>query len=191
MIFCFTSYVSSTRTFNRNIIRAKLDVNPIFASGGQGKNRGSQSETLACYIKITYLNKELWNIFQWRSPFWGLEWEQLCQHVWASRNISVHFQIKYVASFLSLYQIHILKTRKNDVFDEGKRYVCFQNIAITTQETRTEEIWPILSAVLQLGYIRSIKPNNIRTDVDWGLRTVDNDSSPHPCEKTLLPYSHS
>ena len=146
----------------------------IWQSGGQGKNRGSQSETLACYIKITYLNKELWNIFQWRSPFWGLEWEQLCQHVWASRNISVHFQIKYVASFLSLYQIHILKTRKNDVFDEGKRYVCFQNIAITTQETRTEEIWPILSAVLQLGYIRSIKPNNIRTDVYWGLRTVDN-----------------
>ena len=27
---------------------------------------GSQSETLAIYIKITYLNKELWNIFQYR-----------------------------------------------------------------------------------------------------------------------------
>ena len=81
---------------------------------------GSQSETLAIYIKITYLNKELWNIFQYQP-----QWAQLCQHVWASRNISVHFQIKYLASFLSPYQIHILKTRKNDVFDEGKRYFCF------------------------------------------------------------------
>ena len=91
-----------------------------FASGGQGKNMGSQSETLAIYIKITYLNKELWNIFQYQP-----QWAQLCQHVWASRNISVHFQIKYLTSFLSPYQIHILKTRKNDVFDEGKRYFCF------------------------------------------------------------------
>ena len=80
---------------------------------------GSQSETLAIYIKITYLNKELWNIFQYRP-----QWAQLCQHVWASRNISVHFQIKYLASFLSPYQIHIFKTRKNDVFDVGKQYFC-------------------------------------------------------------------
>ena len=36
-----------------------------------------------------------------------------------------------------------------------------------------EEIWPILSAVLQLDYIRSIKPNNKMT-VDCGQRTVDN-----------------
>ena len=58
---------------------------------------GSQSETLAIHIKITYLNKELWNIFQYRP-----QWAQLCQHVWASRNISVHFQMKHLASFLSL-----------------------------------------------------------------------------------------
>ena len=58
---------------------------------------GCQSETLAIHIKITYLNKELWNIFQYRN-----QWAQLCQHVWASRNISVHFQMKHLASFLSL-----------------------------------------------------------------------------------------
>ena len=28
-VFCFTSSVSSTRTFDQNIIRAKLDLNPI------------------------------------------------------------------------------------------------------------------------------------------------------------------
>ena len=47
-----------------------------------------------------------------------------------------------------------------------------------------EEIWPILSAVLQPHYIRSIKPNNVKS-VDCGLRTTD--SGPHLCEKTLLP----
>ena len=62
-------------------INPKLELNLDFASGGQGKNKGRQSETLTSYIKITYLNKELWNIFQWRSPFWGLVWAQLCQHV--------------------------------------------------------------------------------------------------------------
>ena len=112
--------VQYTRTFDQNIIRARLDLNPILRVVDKVKNMGSQSETLAIYIKITYLNKELWNIFQYRP-----QWAQLCQHVWASRNISVHFQIKYLASFLSPYQIHILKTTKNDVFDEGKRYFCF------------------------------------------------------------------
>ena len=62
-------------------INPKLELNLDCASGGQGKNKGRQSETLTSYIKITYLNKELWNIFQWRSPFWGLVWAQLCQHV--------------------------------------------------------------------------------------------------------------
>ena len=57
-------------------------------------------------------------------------------------------------------------TRENDI-------CAFQNIAITTRETRMEEIGPTLSAVLQLHYIRSIKPNKITT-VDWGLRTMDN-----------------
>ena len=32
--------------------------------GGQGKNKGRQSQTFASYIKTTYLNKELSNIFQ-------------------------------------------------------------------------------------------------------------------------------
>ena len=78
---------------------------------------GSQSETLAIYIKITYLNKELWNIFP-----------DLSVPTPMSATVSaysVHFQIKYLASFLSPYQIHIFKTRKNDVFDEGKQYFCF------------------------------------------------------------------
>ena len=45
-------------------INPKLELNSGFASGEQGKNKGRQSETLTSYIKITYLNKELWNIFQ-------------------------------------------------------------------------------------------------------------------------------
>ena len=138
---------------------------------------GSQSETLAIYIKITYLNKELWNIFQYQP-----QWAQLCQHVWASRNISVHFQIKYLTSFLSPYQIHILKTRKNDVFDEGKRYFCFSKYWDHNARNGTERILPILSAVLQLHYIRSIKPTNIRlSTTDCGLWTTD--SGPHLREK--------
>ena len=135
---------------------------------------GSQSETLAIYIKITYLNKELWNIFQYRP-----QWAQLCQHVWASRNISVHFQIKYLASFLNPYQIHIFKTRKNDVFDVGKQYFCLSTHCdqLRSQRAKREgkKFWPILSAVLQLHYITSIKPNNIRLpSVDCWLWTVDN-----------------
>ena len=31
--------------------------------GGQSTNKERQSETLASYIKTTYLNKELWNMF--------------------------------------------------------------------------------------------------------------------------------
>ena len=45
-------------------INPGLELNSDFASGGQGKNKGRQSETLTSYIKITHLNKELWNIFQ-------------------------------------------------------------------------------------------------------------------------------
>ena len=45
-------------------INPKLELNLDCASGGQGKNTRRQSETLTSYIKITYLNKELWNIFQ-------------------------------------------------------------------------------------------------------------------------------
>ena len=138
---------------------------------------GSQSETLAIYIKITYLNKELWNIFQYRP-----QWAQLCQHVWASRNISVHFQITHLASFLSPYQFDILKTGGNDIF-------AFQKIAITTRETRWKEIWLILSVALQLQYVRSIKRNNIKT-VDYGLWTVDNRfRSTPPRKKLFCAYS--
>ena len=152
---------------------------------------GSQSETLAIYIKITYLNKELWNIFQYQP-----QWAQLCQHVWASRNISVHFQIKYLASFLSPYQIHIFKTRKNDVFDEGKQYFCFsKHCDHNARNEKERNFWPILSAVLQLHYITSIKLNNIRLpSVDCGLRTVDCGQwiQVHTSVKKLFcPYSNS
>ena len=56
-------------------------------------------------------------------------------------------------------------TRENDIF-------AFQNIAITRRETSRKEIWSILSAVLQLRYVRSIKLHSIKT-VDCGLRTAD------------------
>jgi len=36
-VFCFTSSVSSTRTFDQNIIRAKLDLNPILRVVGKVK----------------------------------------------------------------------------------------------------------------------------------------------------------
>ena len=53
------------------------------------------------------------------------------------------------------------------------------------QETRRREIWPTLSAALQLHYITSIKPHNSN---DCGLRTADCglwtvDSGPHLREK--------
>ena len=164
-VFCFTSSVSSTRSF-------------YFASGGRGKNRESQSETLASYIKTTYLNKELWN-FSEEAHFGD---SQLCQHVWAWRNISVHFQITHLASFLSPYQFDILKTGGNDIF-------AFQKIAITTRETRWKENWLILSVALQLQYVRSIKRNNIKT-VDYGLWTVDNRfRSTPPRKKLFCAYS--
>ena len=51
--------MSSTRTFDQNIIWAKLDLNPILRVVDKVKNMGRQSETLAIHIKITYLNKEL------------------------------------------------------------------------------------------------------------------------------------
>ena len=70
-------------------------------------------------------------------------------------------------------------TKENDIF-------AFQNIEITMRETGRKEILPILSAVFQLHYIRSIKPNNTRlSTTDCGLWTTD--SGPHLREKTLLP----
>ena len=62
------------------------------------------------------------------------------------------------------------------------------------QETRREEMWPILSAALQLNYITSIEPNNCRLrTVDCGLRTADcglwtMDSGPHLREKNSSPH---
>ena len=56
-------------------------------------------------------------------------------------------------------------TRENDVF-------AFQNIAITTRETRGKSRRKGLSAVLQLHYARSIKPHNIET-MDCRLWTAD------------------
>ena len=49
----------------------------------------------------------------------------------------MHFQIKYLASdsFLSPYQCHILKMRKDDAF-------AFKNIATTTREMETERNLP-------------------------------------------------
>ena len=75
-------------------------------------------------------------------------------------------------------------TRENDIF-------AFQNIAIATRETSRKEIWPILSAVLQLRYVRSIKLHSVKI-ADVGLRTADcgqwtTDSGRHLRKKTLLP----
>ena len=76
---------------------------------------------------------------------------------------------------MSPYQIDILKTRMMMFLTRENDIFALQNIGITTSETRRKEIWPILSAVLQLNYIRSIKPNNVRLwTVDCGLRTADN-----------------
>ena len=166
---------------------------------------GSQSETLAIYIKITYLNKELWNIFQYRP-----QWAQLCQHVWASRNVSVHFQIKHLASFLSPYQIFILKTRKNDVFDEGKRYFSFSkhcdHNARNEKERNLTDLVSGSPTTLNNGrylmygtyivpLLTSIRPHNIRLcTVDCGLPTADCGQwiQVHTSMKKLFcPYSNS
>ena len=119
------------------------------------------------------MNKELWNIFQWRNPFqfWGLVWAQLCQHVWATRNISVHFQIKYLASFLSPYQYHILKTRKHYVFDEGKRYFCFSKHCDHKARNKPER--NLIDSVSGSPTPLCKKHQTLRT-ADCGLRTVDN-----------------
>ena len=52
-------------------------------------------------------------------------------------------------------------TTENDIF-------AFQNIAIRTRETSRKEIWPIVSAFLQLRYVRSIKLHSIKR-VSMGL----------------------
>ena len=101
-------------------------------------------------------------------------WGQLCQQVWATSNISAHFQIKYFASdsFLSPYMYHILKMKENGVFERENDVFAFHNIAITTRETRGKSRRKGLSAVLQLHYARSIKPHNIET-MDCRLWTAD------------------
>ena len=63
----------------QNIILTKLDLNPHFARGGQGKNKRRQSET-------TYLNRTVAYLLAAFSEeahfaFWGLVWAQMCQHV--------------------------------------------------------------------------------------------------------------
>ena len=100
---------------------------------------------------------------------------ELCQHVWASRNISVHFQIKYLASFLSPYQIHILKTRKKDVFDQGKRYNFFfsKHCDHNARKTRRKEILTD-SVSGSPTTLYNKHQSEQHTTVDCGLRTVDN-----------------
>ena len=153
--------MSSTRTFDQNIIRAKLDLNPILRV--VDKVMGSQSETLAIHIKITYLNKELWNIFQYRP-----QWAQLCQHVWASRNISVHFQMKHLASFLSLTTRETRNKTERNLTDlvSGSPTTLYNK----HQTAQLKRLWT----------------------ADCGLRTVDSGfRSTPPWKKLFCPYSNS
>ena len=99
-------------------------------------------------------------------------WAQLCQQVWTSRNISANFQIKYLASDSSLspYMYHVLKMRKNGVFDAGKWCFCFPKHCDYNARDETEKSTE--RSVLQLHYARSIKPHNIET-MDCRLCTAD------------------
>ena len=77
----------------------------------------------------------------------------------------------------------------NDIF-------AFQNIAIIRRETSRKEIWPIVSAVLQLHYVTGIKPHSIKTvycglrTADCGLQTVDNGYRSTPPWKKSSAYSN-
>ena len=86
---------------------------------------------------------------------------------------------KYFCSFSNKISCVISESIPVPYFEDEEKRCSWQGKTIfllskTLRSQRAkEEIWPILSAVLQLHCIRSIKPNNI-ISVDCGLRTVDN-----------------
>ena len=91
---------------------------------------------------------------------------------------------KYFCSFSNKTSCVISESIPVPYFeDEEKRcfwrgktiFLLFKSLRSQRAKQAAKRFWPILSAVLQLHYITSIKPNNIRLwTADCGLRTVDN-----------------
>ena len=131
---------------------------------------------------MTYLNKELWNIFQYRpavpTPM--------------SATVSACLSLeKYFCSFSNKISCVISESIPDPYFEDdekrcfwrGKTIVLlFKTLRWQRAKREGKKFWPILSTVLQLHYITSIKPNIIWLwTADCGLWTMD--SGPHLREK--------
>ena len=135
---------------------------------------GSQSETLAIYIKITYLNKELWNIFQYRPQ-------------WASATVSACLSLeKYFCSFSNKISCVISESIPDPYFeDEEKR--CFWRgktifLLLRSQRAKREGkkfLTDSVSGSPTTLYNKHQTEQHLIVDcglwtADCGLRTVDN-----------------
>ena len=159
-----------------------------FASGGQGKNRGSHSETLASYIKTTYLlEQRTVEYLSVKKPILGARMSATVSACLSLEKYFCSFSNKISCIISESIPVPRFEDEEKRCFWRGKT-ICLLFKTLRSLETRWKEIWPILSAALQLHYVRSI---NIKTElktVDYGLRTADcglwtTDSAPHLREK--------